>query len=239
MVTFADLQIRLVSYLRILVRNGEITERGLARAAGISQPHIHNVLKGIRVLSPSLSDQTMHHLGISLVDLMSLDELSRHSGTESPAFHAYTYLPMLSGRIGPGHGWPQTIDSTRKFPISRATIASYKSPLIARLAADARMLPAFAEGDLGVLDQSAFSRETIDPSALYLIKSGEQGLLRRLRLGAGSLYVVTEDSLLRPGAWEKISLSDRSVRHLVRARVTLLGPDEEWTELFQRTATSW
>src|SRR5258708_32190833 len=106
------------------------------------------------------------------------------------------------------------MDSGRKFRISRATIESYKSPLIARLAADARMLPAFAAGDLGVLGQSAFCRETIEPSALYLIKSGEQGLLRRLRLGAGSLYVVTEDSLLRAVAWEKISLCERSGRDL-------------------------
>src|SRR5260370_8882488 len=148
----------------------------------------------------------MYHLGYLLIDFMSLDELSRHSGTESPAFHAYTYVPMLSGRIGTGHGWPQTIDSARKFPISRATIASYKSPLIARLAADARMLPAFAAGDLGVLDQSAFCRETIDPSALYLIKSGEQGLLRRLRLGSGALSVATEDSPFSPHPCQTLSL---------------------------------
>ena len=43
---FADVRNALTAVLRARVRNGELTERGLARLVGVSQPHIHNVLKG-------------------------------------------------------------------------------------------------------------------------------------------------------------------------------------------------
>ena len=43
---FSDARSSLVAVLRARVRNGELTERGLARLVGVSQPHIHNVLKG-------------------------------------------------------------------------------------------------------------------------------------------------------------------------------------------------
>ena len=49
--TFDDLRARLVENLRLRVRSGVATERGLARQTGISQPHLHHVLKGKRLLS--------------------------------------------------------------------------------------------------------------------------------------------------------------------------------------------
>ena len=50
MLGLAELRGRLVLRLRDMVRNGELTERALARTTGVSQPHIHNVLKGKREL---------------------------------------------------------------------------------------------------------------------------------------------------------------------------------------------
>ena len=67
---FTRLQCRLVAHVRERVRSGEVTERGLARLTGISQPHIHNVLKGERFLSMEMADQILHQLHISLVDLI-------------------------------------------------------------------------------------------------------------------------------------------------------------------------
>jgi predicted transcriptional regulator len=65
-----DLQERLVANLRERVRGGEITERGLARLTGVSQPHIHNVLKGKKLLSTDLADQIMRHLRMDVLDLV-------------------------------------------------------------------------------------------------------------------------------------------------------------------------
>ncbi|HWB86134.1 MAG TPA: helix-turn-helix transcriptional regulator [Bryobacteraceae bacterium] len=67
---FRQLQDRLIANLRERVRSGELTERGLARLTGISQPHIHNVLKGIRLLSMETADQILQGLDMELLDLI-------------------------------------------------------------------------------------------------------------------------------------------------------------------------
>ena len=71
LLTFGDAQLRLLTYVRNLIRNGELTERALARQIGISQPHIHNALKGVRTLSPEVLDTILRHFHLSLVDLLS------------------------------------------------------------------------------------------------------------------------------------------------------------------------
>ena len=65
-VTFASLEMRLLRYLRDMIRKGEITERSLARNTRISQPHLHNVLKGKRLLSTEKADQILSYLGLDL-----------------------------------------------------------------------------------------------------------------------------------------------------------------------------
>jgi len=73
--TFCDLHERLIENLRQRVRGGEVTERGLARATGVSQPHIHHVLKGKRLLSAVTADRILGQLHIDLLDLIELEEL--------------------------------------------------------------------------------------------------------------------------------------------------------------------
>lgn len=71
---FAELHRRLIQYLQAQLQCGELTERRLARLAGLSQPHLHNVLKGVRRLSDDLADQILRHLRISLLDLLTPEE---------------------------------------------------------------------------------------------------------------------------------------------------------------------
>jgi len=70
---FQRLQSRLIMNLRERVRSGEISERSLARVTGISQPHLHNVLKGKRLLSVEKADQILRQLHLDLADLMNMD----------------------------------------------------------------------------------------------------------------------------------------------------------------------
>ena len=72
---FRDLQDRLTANLRGRVRGGEVTERSLARLTRVSQPHIHNVLKGKRLLSTDMADQVMYHLRMDVLDLVDPLEL--------------------------------------------------------------------------------------------------------------------------------------------------------------------
>jgi plasmid maintenance system antidote protein VapI len=62
--TYQDVQLRLLAYVRSQITNGELTERGFARLIGISQPHVHNVLKGVRKLSPNIFDLALKYLAI-------------------------------------------------------------------------------------------------------------------------------------------------------------------------------
>lgn len=71
---FRDLQNRLTASLRERVHSGDVTERGLARITQVSQPHIHNVLKGKRYLSTEMADQVLRHLQIDVRDLIEPGE---------------------------------------------------------------------------------------------------------------------------------------------------------------------
>lgn len=76
--SLTDLRSRLVDRLRDKVRNGEWTERGLARAAGVSQPHVHHVLKGTRALSPEQADRIAAAAKIALFDLLEPETLAAY-----------------------------------------------------------------------------------------------------------------------------------------------------------------
>ena len=74
-VTFERLQLNLIQHLRDRVHSGELTERSVARITGISQPHLHNVLKGKRLLSLEKLDRILAYLELDLRDL--IEELTR------------------------------------------------------------------------------------------------------------------------------------------------------------------
>jgi transcriptional regulator with XRE-family HTH domain len=78
--TFHDLQQRLIEDLRQRVRSGDVTERSLARATGVSQPHMHNVLKGTRKLSVETADQILKKLDMDLLDLIELEDVREFRG---------------------------------------------------------------------------------------------------------------------------------------------------------------
>jgi transcriptional regulator with XRE-family HTH domain len=70
LLNFWELERRMLATIRERVRRGDLTERGLARLSGVSQPHIHNVLKGKRDLSRDTADAILAALGIDLLDLL-------------------------------------------------------------------------------------------------------------------------------------------------------------------------
>lgn len=79
--TFSDLHARLVDHLNQQVQRGELTERGVAQRAGMSQPHLHNVLKGKRLLSWQSADALLRELHLDLLDLLK----SESPKSENPA----------------------------------------------------------------------------------------------------------------------------------------------------------
>jgi transcriptional regulator with XRE-family HTH domain len=79
---FQELERRFLEHLRQRVRGGELSERHLARITGVSQPHIHNVLKGKRTLSPDTADLILHILQLDLLDFIHPDELAQKRESE-------------------------------------------------------------------------------------------------------------------------------------------------------------
>jgi plasmid maintenance system antidote protein VapI len=75
--TFQEGQQRLLAYVRTRIQNGELTERGLARLLGISQPHIHNVLNGSRKLSAASCDSMLRYFQISVLDLADARDVQK------------------------------------------------------------------------------------------------------------------------------------------------------------------
>jgi len=68
--SFAELLTAVNGVVRTRVRNGYATERGLALLVGVSQPHLHNVLKGARQMTPALADRLIKALEIDLGELL-------------------------------------------------------------------------------------------------------------------------------------------------------------------------
>ena len=72
--TFRTLQARLLGLVNAKIRNGEFSERGLAILLGVSQPHLHNVLKGERKLHIPLADAFLQKFQISVTDLLEAED---------------------------------------------------------------------------------------------------------------------------------------------------------------------
>jgi hypothetical protein len=75
--TFHDLHGVLINYVNQRVQRGEISERGLALRTGISQPHVHNTLKGKRLFSWDNADAILRELKLDLLELIRLSEIAK------------------------------------------------------------------------------------------------------------------------------------------------------------------
>ncbi|MBC8167930.1 MAG: hypothetical protein H7Y20_18935 [Bryobacteraceae bacterium] len=225
---FSDLRDTFLNSLRAGVCNGETTERSLARLVGVSQPHMHNVLKGTRTLTPELMDRFLYHKRLSVLDLVDSAAIARHLDMERPNPALYSYLPVVKGSLGPGHAWPTAIEAHERFPVAVSAARRMWHPVVAKLGVDLHMHPLFGEGDMALLDQSHQARTEFDDDALYVIKKGRAGQVRRIRVIGPAVYAVSEDCLARPGLWERLPVEGQHKAHFVRARATLLAREQEW-----------
>lgn len=215
---FCELQQRLIGRLRERVANGELTERGIAKAAGISQPHIHNILKGTRIPSASLCDTLLVRFHISLEDL----------ATGADAASDTRKVSLVEGYVGPGHRWPDRLSNAR-LSVPSTTVAGIPSPVAARLARDPRMENDFSAGDVAILDQSLQARQVLASTALYLVKTGGEGLIRRVNVSEAGSYLYTSDTEHQPSRWEALSTNTSSIVHVIRAKVRLTTIIHDWS----------
>jgi hypothetical protein len=83
-IDFDQLTTRLRAYIRLRINSGEFTERSLARIFRISQPHLHNVLKGVRRFTIEFADQVMLKFEITILDLITEEEIWNYFDETNP-----------------------------------------------------------------------------------------------------------------------------------------------------------
>jgi transcriptional regulator with XRE-family HTH domain len=206
LVDFGELHQRLVAALRARVRNGELSERRLAHLTGISQPHVHNVLKGARTLSPRMADRILRRLDLNLLDLI---------GQERP----YVEVPVLDGWLGPGFPLPIIPSRVESYPFPKSYIASLHDAAAARLAADPKMAELFRENDLVLLDRSLKDRIGFGEGVFYVVNYQGEGRVRRVRREGACLLLLAGGG----EAAEAVGLSGVHLPDLIVARVRWIG----------------
>lgn len=207
--------------IREMVRCGELTERGIARVTGVSQPHVHNVLKGIRALSPEFADQLLQQLSLTLADLCS--DAEPEKGSQRLDAHTFHPVPMLRGRTGPRH-FPFTPERHEGvYPFPRTQVTMLTDPVVLVIHHDDSMAPRFQEGDLILLERSEHARLNPDPESAYVVDTAEGTAVRYIRYGGRSVYLLTEKSRRDQHEWEYLPLSGRNILEVVRGRVVWIG----------------
>jgi hypothetical protein len=212
---FGALHSRLVAALQERVHSGELTERGLARRTGISQPHIHHVLKEVRTLSPRSADRILSELGLNLLDLLQPKELEARLG--------FRAVPVLTGFLGPGHAFAETASLTEKYPFPASELKGVENAAVSRLAPDPDMAGLFDRGGWALLDRSESQRRNPVPGMVYCVSLDGQGLLRYVKGESSRLLLIPDDKRLDPVAWHSISLTDRNILDVVKAKLIWIG----------------
>lgn len=220
-VDFSALYDTLLGALRARLASGEVSERRMAQLVGISQPHMHNVLKGVRFLSPEIADRIIRQLGISLLELFPEQEIE--SVWRRRKDWPCTDVPVLEGCIGPGLPLPTRISAVEKHPFPRAFVRAIERPVLARVALDPMIAPVFAPNDLVLLDRSTVKRSAPQSNSFYVINRHGEGLIRRLRVGTTTLGLLAAEGSNRPRLLEKITLGSTHILDVVRAKVVWLG----------------
>lgn len=199
---------KLTDVARKRIHSGELTERGLARLCGISQPHMHNVLKGIRTLSTSSADRLLSVLNLSIVEL-----IGQESANSGPGIHG---IPLLRNRIGPGaRASLSQFDGYAPFSISLTN--ALVDPVAGRIAPDLGLPKCIAPNDLALLDQNPSFRENPSGDTCWVVSEGKDLRIRCLRLDGERLLFANESGA--GDQWRPIPLHDSDILDVVKARV--------------------
>jgi len=222
--TFREAQSRLVADLRQRIHNGDLTERGLARITGISQPHVHNVLKGARFLSVGFLDQILKTLHYSAIDLLTIPELESAIARRTRPHRLE--LPLLASPIGPGSAWAGIGPEKMRFSVPDDIGGIALELVLARVKFDPAQADRLTGKDMAALDTSRTRLEALDPDGLYVINRGGETPLRHIRFGAGGVYLPTTIQLDRPLDWQFVEVRAEDLFEIVKAKVVWLGKAE-------------
>lgn len=209
---FDSLRRRLIEQVRGAIHAGEVTERGLAVQIGISQPHLHNILKGVRALTPELADRLLGRLHLSVSDLM--EDLPVHGHIKADPTRR---IPFLQSKSLADARWPVFVSAMYAVPSS--LVHGMEQPVVAELPFEAAMSPLILKGDLGLVEAGRVVDAGLAVDGLYVVSAGDSTAVRWVRAGARCLYLSHEQNFDKPAAWLKALLQPSQWRTLLVGRV--------------------
>jgi hypothetical protein len=210
---FEDASQQLLRVVRERIRGGAASERGLAKLAGVSQPHMHNVLAGKRGLAVGVADRLLAILGMSLEDLL----------LDAGKPMAELGVPLLESPIGGGRAFPRIASGQPLHYFDRVRLEPLQSPCLGRVADDEiAMRPTLWPGDDVLLDFGWRTRRRPHSAAIYAIEWQGRSYLCRCYTASGALITLVE-SQSRVAPPERISLEARNVEDIVRAEIVWFG----------------
>lgn len=212
---FENLQNNLIEVLRMRVRNGEISERRIAKLSGVSQPHVHNVLKGTRLFSMASSDRILRELRITVPELLSVDD-----------GQSFSSVPLIQDAFGPLAPYPLGVSRIRH-PVPTELLTGLTRPVMYRLSRDVQMEPDLRNQDVVLADQDEAVRCMPDYASIYLLRVAGRGLARYVRRGTGVLYLGTAQTRESPELWQSINLEGQDILELIRGRIVWIGREME------------
>jgi hypothetical protein len=178
---------------------------------------MHNVLKGIRTLSPLAADRLMRALDVTVPQVV-------WSAGES-GFAEVRAVPVLRNRIGPGT--EASFSSFRGYvPFPQGLVAGIE-PLAAYLAADLAMPSEFHTGDLVLLDITRAVRLAPSTPSCWIVAENAGLRVRYVRRARGGLETASYPGLTGARDWRPTPLQGRSIADIVRARIVWIGREIE------------
>ena len=224
-VAIGDLCDRLIDSLTARVAAGSLTVRRLAKEVGVSQPHMQNIINRKRPLTMNMADRLLRYQHRSVLELASSSELGEALRLTGASPDAMQYVPVLPGRLGPAHPFPETTDTAAWRHLPASAIAHVAHPAFTELGSDEELSREFPGVTFALLDLASQSTAKISPRLWYAIRWSGGGWIRRLRLDSGTLHILGQESLHPALEPARIELGTSTVDKYVRALVVWLGND--------------
>lgn len=204
--------------VRARIREGVVSERRLARIAGYSQPHVHNVLAGKRGLNASTADALLAAASLTL------DEVLGRGAAQGPTLGGSIAVPRLEGRLGAGRRFPRLPSRPRIEHFPAVALEGLQEILLAEVAAgDDSMYPWLWPGDSVLIETDRSARRNPRFESIYALALGETGFLARCRRLGSRLLTVVDSETAGPTPPRWIDLEEVDVLNVVRGRIVWSG----------------
>ncbi len=228
---FEDLSGRLLHRAREAVRRGEVSERMLAKLCGYSQPHMHNVLAGVRNMPNGMADRLLAAFDLPLVELYTEQELSTRAAAEEPRSAS---LPLLEGALGGGRPFPRQPWRAKylRFPVEFAAEAINPAVAVVDFRESA-MWPTVSPGDLVVMDRSPALRRAPRFEDVFAVNWRGKSYLRRCQRVGQALMIALDqepEGSGRKGPPPRIELPHETILEIVQGRIIWIARDIRATD---------